>query len=131
MNIKIVCLERRTPKEFFHIEEHYRKMISKHIKIEIIKQKDFNEGNLKGFFFVCLDENGKIIDSYAFSELLFSKENILFLIGGKQGIPKNLLEKADLTISLSKMTFSHQLAKIILLEQIYRGIAIKKGLPYV
>lgn len=56
--------------------------------------------------------------------------HIVFVIGGSLGLGKNILEKSDCALSFSKMTFPHQLMRVILLEQIYRGYRIIKGEPY-
>lgn len=56
--------------------------------------------------------------------------HIVFVIGGSLGLGKNILEKSDYALSFSKMTFPHQLMRVILLEQIYRGYRIIKGEPY-
>ena len=83
---------------------------------------------------IALDENGEDMNSVIFSrKIKLFKENyanIYFLIGGPDGISDYVREKADLIISLSKLTFPHQLAKIILTEQIYRSICIMNNHPY-
>lgn len=56
--------------------------------------------------------------------------HIVFVVGGSLGLGKNILEKSDFALSFSKMTFPHQLMRVILLEQIYRGYRIIKGEPY-
>ena len=76
---------------------------------------------------IILSEEGKNISSREFSELI--KENITFVIGSSYGLSENVKKQGKL-ISLSKMTFNHQLARIILLEQIYRSYCIIKNLPY-
>ena len=79
-----------------------------------------------------LEEKGKNLSTEQFKDLIFnsSAKKIIFLIGGTNGFKKSILEKADLTISLSKMTLTHSFAAIILSEQIYRSVTIKIGHPY-
>ncbi len=83
-------------------------------------------------YIIILEENGKNLNTEQFKDIIFnsSAKKIIFLIGGTNGFKKNVLEKADLTISLSKMTLTHSFAAIILSEQIYRSVTIKIGHPY-
>ena len=83
---------------------------------------------------VALDENGENMNSVNFSKkiklLEESNSHIYFLIGGPDGLSNFVKEKADILVSLSNLTFPHQLAKIILTEQIYRSICIMNNHPY-
>lgn len=84
---------------------------------------------------ILLDEKGKILSSFEFSKLISDWRNhghniINFLIGGADGVNENIIENVDLTISLSKMTFPHMLARIVLVEQIYRSETIINNHPY-
>ncbi|MCB0480890.1 MAG: 23S rRNA (pseudouridine(1915)-N(3))-methyltransferase RlmH [Flavobacteriales bacterium] len=84
---------------------------------------------------VLLDENGKQFTSEKFSihlEKMVSHHNtdMLFVIGGAYGFDQELHEKATEEIALSKMTFSHQMARLFLVEQIYRAFTIMRGEPY-
>ena len=83
-------------------------------------------------YIIILEENGKNLSTEQFKDIIFnsSAKKIIFLIGGTNGFKKNVLEKADLTISLSKMTLTHSFAAILLSEQIYRSVTIKIGHPY-
>lgn len=86
----------------------------------------------KNTYIVILEEKGRNLSTEQFKDLIFnsSAKKIIFLIGGTNGFKKNILEKADLTISLSNMTLTHSFAAIILSEQIYRSVTIKIGHPY-
>ncbi len=84
---------------------------------------------------ILLDENGKELNSRQFAAFLEQKQmiatkHLIFAIGGAYGFSKELKQKAAGKISLSKMTFSHQLIRIIFLEQLYRGFTIIKGEKY-
>jgi 23S rRNA (pseudouridine1915-N3)-methyltransferase len=86
-------------------------------------------------FLVLMDENGSYFSSVKFSEWLNQKLNestrsLVFVIGGAFGFSKEIYERSNYLISLSKMTFSHQLVRIIFLEQLYRAQTILKGEPY-
>ena len=79
---------------------------------------------------VALHPDGKILDSFEFSELLSDKVSVEFFIGGAYGFEKEFLNSCDKVISLSKLTMSHKIAKVVLLEQIYRGFTILNNHPY-
>ena len=85
-------------------------------------------------YVIALDLNGKQFSSEEFSEKLenlsMETSNITFIIGGSLGLTQDLLNKCNMKICFSKMTFPHQLFRIILLEQIYRGFKIIKNESY-
>lgn len=106
--------------------------------VESVKEK---EGDLflreinENDFVILLDENGKQFSSVQFSELVSKKidegvKNLVFIIGGAYGFHGKVHQRAQLNLSLSKMTFSHQIVRIIFLEQLYRAFTIIKGEPY-
>ena len=82
-----------------------------------------------------LDENGKEYTSRQFSsfiskKMIASTSNLVFLIGGPYGFSEGMYAKAEGKISLSKMTFTHQMVRLFFLEQLYRAFSIIKNLPY-
>lgn len=83
---------------------------------------------------IFLDPLGRAMDSDAFAELIGKNEmvgqDMVFLVGGTDGLPPDWRNRADLLLSLSPMTFPHELARAMLAEQIYRGFAILRGHPY-
>jgi len=86
-------------------------------------------------YLVCLDISGRTFSSPSFSAFIQEKEqrsiqNICFLIGGPIGLADSLVTKADLRLSFSPMTFTHDMARFLLLEQLYRAYAIKNGTGY-
>lgn len=86
-------------------------------------------------YLVVLDEQGREYTSAelaSFLQRLMDQgvSEITFLVGGSSGIPDKIKRLADMKISLSKLTLPHELARIVLLEQIYRAVTIMKGLPY-
>lgn len=133
---------------------HYEKLISAHCQLEIkyLKEEKIIEGKNEqevlrkegeriidevgpNDFLVILDRTGNPMVSEDFAKFLSeycdrSDVNLHFVIGGALGISEKILKFADMRLSLSKMTFAHQLTVIIFLEQIYRAISIIKGLPY-
>ena len=86
-------------------------------------------------YLILLDEGGKEFSSVQFSqfiekELNKSYKKLIFIVGGSFGFSPELLQRANLKISLSKMTFSHQMVRLFFLEQIYRGFTILNNEPY-
>jgi 23S rRNA (pseudouridine1915-N3)-methyltransferase len=83
---------------------------------------------------IFLDPSGKTIDSPAFARLFAAAEmegrDQVFLIGGHDGLPAEWRKRADLLLSLSAMTFPHEMARAMLAEQIYRAFATLRGHPY-
>jgi 23S rRNA (pseudouridine1915-N3)-methyltransferase len=107
-------------------------------KTELLKQK---EGELilskiePTETIVLLDENGKNQTSVQFSDwinnkLIYASGNLVFVIGGAYGFSDAVYDRANEKISLSKMTFSHQIIRAIFTEQLYRAFTIMKGEPY-
>ena len=83
---------------------------------------------------VLLDEHGKEFRSIEFADWLQKKQNtarrLVFVIGGPYGFSESIYKRADELLSLSKMTFSHQMVRLLFVEQIYRACTIIKGDPY-
>lgn len=81
-------------------------------------------------FNVILDENGKMLDSLEFAKMIKDHAKVSFFIGGACGFGDNFKKKAQKLISLSKLTTSHSIAKLMLFEQIFRALCINSGHPY-
>lgn len=86
-------------------------------------------------YLVCLDEHGKQFSSVQFAEFLNKRmvsgcKRLVFLIGGPFGIDKTILDKSSTILSLSEMTFSHQMIRLFFCEQLYRGFTILKNEKY-
>lgn len=127
--IKIIILGK--PREKYALEgiNEYSKRINKYNKIEILylkKEEDIVK-NSNGALIV-LDEHGKQPDSIVFSKILLER-NLTFCIGPSDGFSKEFL-KGKQVISLSSLTMMHQLALVVLLEQVYRGFTILNNEPY-
>ncbi|MDO9680313.1 MAG: 23S rRNA (pseudouridine(1915)-N(3))-methyltransferase RlmH [Bacteroidales bacterium] len=92
--------------------------------------------NIKeGDYLILLDENGKLFSSEEFAHkiekvTIRGMKCIVFVVGGAYGFSEEVYNRADEKISLSKMTFSHQMVRVIFLEQLYRAYTIIKGEPY-
>ena len=84
---------------------------------------------------ILLDENGKELSSKSFSVYLNKKmvggqQHLVFIVGGPYGFSEEIYERSNDSISLSKMTFSHQMIRLFFVEQLYRSYTILKGEPY-
>lgn len=98
-------------------------------KVESIKSKFGNQ------FIVAMTEHGKTCDSEKLSSFIYDiietqQKGVCFLIGGAAGFPKEFLKTVDYQLSLSPMTFPHKIARLVLIEQIYRAQTIKQDHPY-
>jgi 23S rRNA (pseudouridine1915-N3)-methyltransferase len=130
-------------KKYIHLIKKFYKLsyIDISFKTEKVKKNLYDKEYRKAISLikpnstlVALDENGEHMSSLNFSKkiklLVENNAQIYFLIGGPDGLSDFVREKADLIVSLSDLTFPHQLAKIILTEQIYRSICIMNNHPY-
>ncbi len=84
---------------------------------------------MKGYSIV-LHPEGKLLDTFEFYKSFDINTNLNFFIGGAYGFERSFVDKADLVISLSRLTMSHKVAKVVLYEQIYRGLTLKHNHPY-
>ena len=91
--------------------------------------------NTAGNFLVLLDEKGKVYNSVELSKqfdkwALQGKSKVILLIGGAYGFTESVYKRADFLLSLSKMTFNHQIVRLMLAEQVYRAMTIRANHPY-
>jgi 23S rRNA (pseudouridine1915-N3)-methyltransferase len=118
----------------------YVKRISRSCPIEIAEGRDLTavlkrlEAN-RAAASVLLDAGGKVYDSDAFAKWLGEQRDrgireVIFVCGDADGFPDSLRERVNQKLSLSRMTYSHELARVMLAEQIYRAFAILSGSPY-
>lgn len=88
-----------------------------------------------GDFVILLDERGKELTSRGFAEMIDKRmalvnRNIIFVVGGPYGFSEEVYSRADSSLSLSKMTFSHEMVRLFFVEQLYRAMTILRGEPY-
>ncbi|MFT4034252.1 MAG: 23S rRNA (pseudouridine(1915)-N(3))-methyltransferase RlmH [Patulibacter sp.] len=114
--------------------DHYLKRLKAHAKVELIEVKSDDQVERQlppNAYVVLLDERGRSRDSVAFSRFLDERRldgrPLVFVVGGAYGLA---LPRADELMSFGPMTLPHQLARVVLLEQLYRGLAILAGSPY-
>lgn len=118
--------------------EEYSQRLTAAMSIEWIYAK--NDAQLidllkKETSFLCLDPKGKAYSSEEFSTFLFDQfikqgARLTFVIGGAEGIPQEIVNRCSFQLSFSRLTFTHQMVRLLLLEQIYRAIEIDKGSGY-
>jgi 23S rRNA (pseudouridine1915-N3)-methyltransferase len=103
-------------------------------RIQEIEAKGL-EKHFKDDYIICLFHKGKEMNSEEFARFLnrtseSSARAVTFVVGGFLGLAERVLDRADTLLSLSKMTFSHELSRVIVLEQIYRSLTIARGKQY-
>ncbi len=122
------------PLKIIEIEEEKRSKREKdHLSLRKESEKIIEKLNRKEYLIV-LSDRGKMMSSSEFSEFLYEitmrNKDICFVLGGPWGLDKQLEERANFLFSLSPMTFPHELARVLLLEQIYRALSIGMGSKY-
>lgn len=157
MKITVLCVGKIKEKFYTQAVAEYSKRLSRYCKLDIIALPDektpdnageqmniaikCKEGerilaNIKqDDYVIALAIEGKMLDSVELSQHIErlgieGKSSIIFVIGGSLGLSKEVLDRADYKLSFSKMTFPHQLMRVILLEQVYRAYRIMKNEPY-
>ena len=154
MKICVVWVGKTNDNSFSQCIDNYLNRIKHYLTLELMEIQDvknaksievnelrIREGNLilkslkNDDYVILLDDKGKQYTSVEFSKKieslnLSSKKRVVFVIGGAFGFSLDVYKRADDFLSLSKMTFSHQMIRILLVEQIYRSMTIIKGEPY-
>lgn len=157
MNISIIAVGKLKEKYLKMAVDEYSKRLSRYAKLEIIELQDEKtpdnasikeeikikekEGNAilskikDNAYVIAMDLNGKQLTSVEFSSFIsnctvMGNSNIVFVIGGSLGLSEEVIKRADYKLCFSKMTFPHQLFRVMLLEQIYRGFRIMNNEPY-
>lgn len=148
--IKILCVGKIKEKFFKDAISEYSKRLSKYTNFQIIEVDDINSDNINTIlnkekdliikhisskdYVITLEIEGKQLNSLEFSkkieELQIYNSSIVFIIGGSYGLHQQIKDRADYKFSFSKLTFPHQLFRIILLEQIYRAYKIINNESY-
>ncbi len=144
--IKLIVVGKMNHKYLNEGIEYYKKQIPVHMEIIEIKDEKNEDGlNIEGTHIlnkikdsdvvVALAIKGKMLDSSGFAKMIedvntYQQGDLVFVIGGSYGLSNDVYERANQQISFSKMTFPHQLMRLILVEQIYRGFMILKNHPY-
>ena len=145
--IKIICVGKIKEKYVENAINDYLKRISKFSKINVIQLPDYSYDEKKTKyeegknilskvnnedFVVVLDINGNTLNSVEFSNFILKNvsKQLVFIIGGSYGLSNDVLKRANYVLSFSKLTFPHQLFRVMLLEQIYRSFKIINNESY-
>jgi 23S rRNA (pseudouridine1915-N3)-methyltransferase len=140
LNIKILVIGKIKENSYRNKIDEYHKWINNDNSIQLISLKERREKDLikniskhlsTNKIFLCLSEEGIQYNSKIFSEFIHKeKKELVFLVGGPDGCSETIKKKSDHVISLSNFTFPHEMAILILSEQIFRAISIHKGSKY-
>lgn len=154
MTIKLLTVGKTDDKHLKHLIDNYVKRMGHYNKFEIdiipdlkktknlqVEQQKVMEGKIildrvnPSDYVVLLDENGKLFSSEGFAQYIQKRLNsgmkqLIFVIGGPYGFSEEVYLRADAKLSLSKMTFSHQMVRLFFTEQLYRAFTILKNEPY-
>ncbi len=150
MKIKLYSIAKKERSIYEPLNNELKKMISKYATIEDIElfPKEVTKAHtisksaaqlaysnvfssyIKGGYSIALHPDGKIIDSFEFSKLLSDRMAVNFFLGGAYGFEDAFVNQCDKVISLGKLTMSHKIAKVVLIEQLYRGFTILNNHPY-
>lgn len=157
MNITLIAVGKLKEKYLKEAIDEYSKRLSRYCKLEIIElvdEKTPDNASLKdeliikdkegknilskikdSAFVIAMDLKGKNLSSEEFSSFIANcgvvgNSNIVFIIGGSLGLSEEVLKRSNYKLCFSKMTFPHQLFRVMLLEQVYRGFRIINGEPY-
>lgn len=141
MAIRVICVGRLKEPHYAAACGEYLKRIKKYARIEVVEIRECSDRNPQvamrdearaiaertnktaDYYKIALDRRGKQTTSEEFAMLL-KKPKLTFIIGGSDGLAEEVLSQADFVLSLSEMTLPHQLARVVLLEQVYRGFTI-------
>ena len=144
MKFRFLWVGKTKDKNWRALQEEYLARLSHFVRCEIVELKDAGkeiEGKLildklNQSTFVCLlDVKGRSISSHDLAANLENWQNrgikeVTFIIGGAEGVTSEVVERADNSLSLSFLTFTHEMARVVMLEQLYRAFTIIKGFPY-
>jgi 23S rRNA (pseudouridine1915-N3)-methyltransferase len=129
----VVAVGRLRP-PFAEDVQHYQKLLARHARLELVEVREDDQVVRRipeRAFVALLDRGGQELDSMAFSRFLEDRrqsgQDLCFVVGGPFGLD---IDEVDHRLSLGKITLPHQLARVVLLEQLYRGHKILAGEPY-
>lgn len=138
MKLFVIAEGRIKERELRVVASDYAKRLSRYVKCDEVETKDaagLAKAIPEGAFVVALEVDGERLTSSELSRRLErwgaqGKGLVAFLIGGAEGIPRELSVRADVRLSLSSLTFPHRLARVMLFEQLYRSMTLLRGEPY-
>ncbi len=144
LSIHVLAVGKIKERGLRDVIDDYQKRIGRYATIRELELKDASETEVEARFrkaipdrakLVALEVEGKALSSEGLAKWVGNVEDsptshLVFLIGGAYGLPQKLSREADLSLSLSKMILPHRIARVVLVEQIYRAFTILRGEPY-
>lgn len=137
MNVLVYSINPSKNKILLPAINEYSKRIKYFINFKFIEVKSLKLEHIKKFknkFIFALDEEGELLNSLEFANKIrdFMEDNldIVFIIGDANGLPSDVIKNSNMVLSLSKLTLPHLLARVVLIEQLYRSFSIINNIPY-
>ncbi len=150
MKLQFIWIGKAKSAAIAGLVDDYLGRVKKFVRVEVSEIRDRNDSGKRlmereaeeilarldaDTFVVALDEKGRELTSHQFADFfqkhqINATQKIAFIIGGHLGLAQSIRQRADLLLSLSQMTLTHELARIFLVEQVYRAFAILHNLPY-
>ena len=137
MNVLVYSINPSKNKTLLPVINEYSKRIKYFVNFEFIEVKSLKLEHIKKFknkFIFALDEDGELLDSLEFANKIrdFMEDNldIVFIVGDANGLPSDVIKNSNMVLSLSKLTLPHLLARVVLIEQLYRSFSIINNIPY-
>lgn len=137
MNVLVYSINPSKNKILLPAINEYSKRIKCFVNFEFIEVKSLKLEHIKKFknkFIFALDEEGELLNSLEFANKIrdFMEDNldIVFIVGDANGLPSDVIKNSNMVLSLSKLTLPHLLARVVLIEQLYRSFSIINNIPY-
>ena len=151
MKINIIIIDKKGKDQLYApLIEHYKKIAKPFAQVNLIElfdrdiakaqdvspeaaKKSYTKAFSKysnGGYSIAMDPSSREVDSYEFADLLKDRGVVNFFIGGAYGLEEGFLRQCNKSISFGRITLSHKLAKVVLMEQIFRGLSINNNHPY-
>ena len=137
MNVLVYSINPSKNKILLPAINEYSKRIKYFVNFKFIEVKSLKLENIKKFknkFIFALDEEGELLNSLEFANKIrdFMEDNldIVFIVGDANGLPSDVIKNSNMVLSLSKLTLPHLLARVVLIEQLYRSFSIINNIPY-
>ncbi|HWR88639.1 MAG TPA: 23S rRNA (pseudouridine(1915)-N(3))-methyltransferase RlmH [Dissulfurispiraceae bacterium] len=143
MKIRIVWPGRTRERYLTEGIDHYLKLLGRFARVSVVEVREERGKSREDALaaegsriirqtqsFVLLDEKGDELTSPGFASLLGERPAVDFVLGGPFGVSREVRDRADTILALSRMTLTHEMARLVLLEQLYRAFTIQKGMEY-
>ncbi len=138
MKVEVICVGKLRNAGLEALCRDYERRVGRHVpmrQVEVKDERGLHRALDPSAWVVALEVRGQALSSRGFADLLAAwgekkSGRVCFLIGGAEGLPRELSENADAQLSLSPLTLPHRLARVLLCEQLYRAVSLWRGAPY-